>query len=70
MTCVGVLHGERRYVVRLQWARSYVTGGRDVCCWWLVSIDGDPRPSGAEVWPIYRRAVELATRAVTSPQPD
>ncbi|HEX5730952.1 hypothetical protein [Microbacterium sp.] len=66
---VKVVHGERTFDVELKWDTVIMTDGRRTAGWWLVSIDGKPRPRGKDVAQLYEKAVKLATR-VPIPHPE
>lgn len=62
MIC-GVNLDGRMYDVHLRWDRVELVEGGFTYAWWMVRIDGEPRPHRDEVREIYRRALELAHRA-------
>ena len=60
----GVELDGRIYQVELRWDKVEVPPGEHA--WWLVSVDGDPRPTGKDIGRIYRGALELVEKVMHS----
>lgn len=66
---VGVELGGRVHQVELRWDLVLMLDGRRTMGWWLVAIDGVPRPRGKDVAQLYQRALLLASKALKDNQP-